>query len=133
MYQLLENDAWLITDHCAKLIDCLLPLVRDDRHIKDTHKVDGDDPADRATDWSPRPDSATGSCSATLRYRHAARQTNARQVTAEDPTFGISAAFLLFGGLLMLLFSTACCDTPDITQVVASLTESMRAIIATQK
>src|SRR5258708_21581396 len=31
------------------------------------------------------------------------------------------------------IFSAACCDTPDITQVVASLTESMRAIIATQK
>src|SRR5260221_2900328 len=33
MYQLLENDSWVITDNCAKLIDCLPQLVRDDRRI----------------------------------------------------------------------------------------------------
>src|SRR5207248_11019280 len=48
MYQLLENDAWMITDNCAKLIDCLPQLVRDDRRIEDIRKVDGDDPADAA-------------------------------------------------------------------------------------
>ncbi len=31
MYQLLESDTWLITENCAKLIDCLPQLVRDDR------------------------------------------------------------------------------------------------------
>ena len=48
MYQLLENDSWVITDNCAKLIDCLPQLVRDDRRIEDIRKVEGDDPADAA-------------------------------------------------------------------------------------
>jgi len=48
MYQLLESDSWLITDHCAKLIDCLPQLVRDDRRVEDIRKIDGDDPADAA-------------------------------------------------------------------------------------
>jgi hypothetical protein len=48
MYQLLEADSWTITDNCAKLIDCLPQLVRDDRRVEDIRKVDGDDPADAA-------------------------------------------------------------------------------------
>jgi phage terminase large subunit len=48
MYQLLESNAWVITENCAKLIDCLPLLVRDDRRIEDIRKMDGDDPADAA-------------------------------------------------------------------------------------
>ena len=48
MYQLLESDAWMITENCAKLIDCLPTLVRDDRRVEDIRKMDGDDPADAA-------------------------------------------------------------------------------------
>ncbi len=48
MYQLLESDSWVITDNCAKLIECLPLLVRDDRRIEDIRKVDGDDSADAA-------------------------------------------------------------------------------------
>jgi hypothetical protein len=48
MYQLLESDAWLITDNCAKLIECLPQLVRDDRRAEDIRKVEGDDSADAA-------------------------------------------------------------------------------------
>jgi len=48
VYQLLESDAWLITENCAKLIDCLPQLVRDNRRVEDIRKVDGDDPADAA-------------------------------------------------------------------------------------
>jgi hypothetical protein len=48
MYQLLESDAWLITDNCAKLIDNLPLLVRDDDRVEDIRKVDGDDAADAA-------------------------------------------------------------------------------------
>jgi len=48
MYQLLENDAWVITDNCTELIECLPQLVRDDRRIEDIRKMDGDDPADAA-------------------------------------------------------------------------------------
>ena len=46
MYQLLESDAWVITENCAKLIECLPLLVRDDRRVEDIRKMDGDDPAD---------------------------------------------------------------------------------------
>jgi phage terminase large subunit len=48
MYQLLESDAWVITDNCAKLIECLPQLVRDTSRIEDIRKVDGDDAADAA-------------------------------------------------------------------------------------
>src|SRR5271163_3611251 len=48
MYQLLESDAWVITENCIKLIDCLPTLVRDDRRVEDIRKMDGDDPADAA-------------------------------------------------------------------------------------
>jgi hypothetical protein len=48
MYQMLESDAWVITDSCAKLIECIPQLVRDDRRQEDIRKVDGDDPADSA-------------------------------------------------------------------------------------
>ncbi len=48
MYQLLESDAWSITENCAKLIDCMPLLIRDERRVEDIRKVDGDDPADAA-------------------------------------------------------------------------------------
>jgi hypothetical protein len=48
MYQMLESDAWVITENCSKLIDCLPLLVRDDRRVEDIRKMDGDDPADAA-------------------------------------------------------------------------------------
>ena len=48
MYQLLENDAWVITENCAKLIEGIPLLVRDDRRIEDIRKMDGDDAADAA-------------------------------------------------------------------------------------
>jgi terminase large subunit-like protein len=48
MYQLLESDAWLITDNWSRLIDSLPLLVRDDQRVEDIRKVEGDDPADAA-------------------------------------------------------------------------------------
>jgi hypothetical protein len=48
MYQLLESDAWLITENCAKLIECMPTLVRDTGRVEDIRKMDGDDPADSA-------------------------------------------------------------------------------------
>jgi hypothetical protein len=48
MYQLMETDAWTITENCARLIECLPLLIRDDRRVEDIRKVDGDDPADAA-------------------------------------------------------------------------------------
>jgi phage terminase large subunit len=48
MYQMLESDAWVMTENCAKLIECLPLLVRDDRRVEDIRKMDGDDPADAA-------------------------------------------------------------------------------------
>ena len=48
MYQLLERDAWVITENCAKLMECLPQLVRDDRRVEDVRKMEGDDPGDAA-------------------------------------------------------------------------------------
>ena len=48
MYQLLQSDAWVISDDCSKLVECLPQLVRDERRCEDIRKVDGDDPADAA-------------------------------------------------------------------------------------
>jgi len=48
MYQLLEQDAWVITENCGKLIECLPQLIRDNRRVEDVRKMEGDDPADAA-------------------------------------------------------------------------------------
>ncbi|MDP9148206.1 MAG: hypothetical protein M3N22_11150, partial [Acidobacteriota bacterium] len=48
MYQLLESDAWSITENCARLIECMPLLIRDERRVEDIRKADGDDPADAA-------------------------------------------------------------------------------------
>jgi phage terminase large subunit len=48
MYQLLEQDRWVIADNCRALIECLPGLVRDEKRVEDIAKVDGDDPADGA-------------------------------------------------------------------------------------
>jgi phage terminase large subunit len=48
MYQMLESDAWVITENCAKLIECMPTLVRDTSRVEDIRKMDGDDPADSA-------------------------------------------------------------------------------------
>ena len=48
MYQLMETDTWTITENCARLIECLPLLIRDERRVEDIRKVDGDDPADAA-------------------------------------------------------------------------------------
>ena len=48
MYQLLENDAWVITENCGHLVDGIPLLIRDDRRIEYIRKMDGDDAADAA-------------------------------------------------------------------------------------
>jgi phage terminase large subunit len=48
MYQMLESNAWLITEDCVNLIECIPQLVRDDRRWEDIRKVEGDDSADAA-------------------------------------------------------------------------------------
>jgi len=48
MYQLLEQDAWVIASDCTKLMDCLPMLVHDERRAEDVRKIEGDDPADAA-------------------------------------------------------------------------------------
>jgi hypothetical protein len=48
MYQMLQADAWSITENCAKLIAGLPLLIRDERRVEDIRKVDGDDAADAA-------------------------------------------------------------------------------------
>ena len=48
MYQLLENDDWIVADNCRELIECLPTLIRDERKVEDVRKVEGDDAADAA-------------------------------------------------------------------------------------
>ena len=48
MYQMLESNAWVITENCEKLIACVPTLVRDTGRVEDIRKMDGDDPADSA-------------------------------------------------------------------------------------
>jgi hypothetical protein len=48
MYQLMESNSWVITDNCARLIECLPLLVSDAVRREDIRKVEGDDPADAA-------------------------------------------------------------------------------------
>ena len=48
MYQLLEANAWLISDDCHELMDCLPKLVVDKDRGEDTLKMEGDDAADAA-------------------------------------------------------------------------------------
>ena len=48
MYQLLESNAWVITENCHELIQCIPTLVRDVARSEDIRKMDGDDAADSA-------------------------------------------------------------------------------------
>jgi phage terminase large subunit len=48
MYQMLESNAWVITENCTELIQCIPTLVRDAARVEDIRKMDGDDPADSA-------------------------------------------------------------------------------------
>lgn len=46
LYSLLERDAHFIFENCEKLIECIPTLVRDEKHVEDVKKMEGDDPAD---------------------------------------------------------------------------------------
>jgi hypothetical protein len=48
MYQMLENDEWLIAENCRELIERLPQVMRDDRRVEDVRKTEGDDEADAA-------------------------------------------------------------------------------------
>lgn len=48
IYQMLQDEKWMIADSCPQLIDCLPTLVRDPANVEDVQKMDGDDPADSA-------------------------------------------------------------------------------------
>lgn len=49
MYQLLQQECWVISDACPRLIDTIPMMTRDvEKNIEDCQKVDGDDPPDAA-------------------------------------------------------------------------------------
>jgi hypothetical protein len=48
MYEMLREDAWLITQNCDQLIETLPTLTRDEDNIEDVLKCAGDDVADAA-------------------------------------------------------------------------------------
>lgn len=45
-YGLMENDGLMIAENCPRLIECIPSLIRDEKHVEDIAKMDGDDPAD---------------------------------------------------------------------------------------
>ncbi|NDQ58031.1 MAG: hypothetical protein GZ088_13245 [Acidipila sp.] len=80
LYDLLENNEWVIADNCRKLIEVLPTLVRKVGGEEDIQKVEGDDAADSAryglkTRHSPR--------TPPVEARIAQRM---EQVVAQDPT-----------------------------------------------
>jgi len=77
IYQLLQDDKWLIADHCTRLIDCLPTLVRDPVNVEDVQKMDGDDPADSAR---------YGLKSRLASARPPIEQRVAERISATDPT-----------------------------------------------
>ncbi len=108
MYALMESNAWVITENCERLIDCIPQLVRDERRHEDIRKVEGDDSADAARyglvsggrlagvagrvapGFSPAfaPDAALKGGATQPRFVTGMPlgEQIARQVTAEDPT-----------------------------------------------
>jgi hypothetical protein len=48
IYQMLQDERWVIAENCERLIECLPTLVRDRANVEDVQKMDGDDPADSA-------------------------------------------------------------------------------------
>jgi len=48
MYELLAQDRWLLAQNCARLIELLPVLTRDEANIEDVLKCEGDDAADAA-------------------------------------------------------------------------------------
>jgi phage terminase large subunit len=77
MYEMLRGGSWLLTSNCAKLIQCLPSLTRDERNIEDVLKFEGDDVADSARyGLKSRLDAS--------RMPGAAR--NLERITAVDPT-----------------------------------------------
>ena len=48
MYQLLESQEWVISEHCPQLIETLPELTHDERNVEDIAKSEGDDCAEAA-------------------------------------------------------------------------------------
>ena len=77
IYQMLQNEQWLIGDSCPQLIECLPTLVRDTANVEDVQKMAGDDPADSAR---------YGLKSRLSPGRAPIEQRVAERVSASDPT-----------------------------------------------
>jgi hypothetical protein len=77
LYQMLEQDRWVIAENCARLIECLPTLTRDPANVEDVLKHNGDDPADSAR---------YGLKSRLSPGRAPAEQRVAERITATDTT-----------------------------------------------
>ncbi len=83
MYEMLREDAWLITRNCEQLIETLPTLTRDEDNIEDVLKCAGDDVADAArygikSRLDPRHSPLAGLAAQLAR--------RGERITAEDPT-----------------------------------------------
>ena len=77
LYQMLEQDRWVIAENCTRLIECLPTLTRDPANVEDVLKHTGDDPADSAR---------YGLKSRLSPGRAPAEQRAAERITATDTT-----------------------------------------------
>jgi hypothetical protein len=83
MYELLREDAWIITANCEQLLETLPTLTRDEANVEDVLKCDGDDVADSArygikSRMAPRLSNHTG--------RDAELAYQSERLAAADPT-----------------------------------------------
>jgi hypothetical protein len=83
MYEMLREDAWLITRNCVQLIESLPTLTRDEHNIEDVLKCAGDDVADAArygikSRLDPRHSPHAGFAAQMMR--------RGERISAEDPT-----------------------------------------------
>jgi hypothetical protein len=83
MYEMLREDAWLITRNCVQLIESLPTLTRDEHNIEDVLKCAGDDVADAArygikSRLDPRHSPHAGFAEQVMR--------RGERISAEDPT-----------------------------------------------
>ncbi len=83
MYEMLREDAWLITRNCVQLIESLPALTRDEHNIEDVLKCAGDDVADAArygikSRLDPRHSPHAGFAAQLAR--------RGERISAEDPT-----------------------------------------------
>jgi phage terminase large subunit len=83
MYQLMQNECWVISEACPRLIETLPMMTRDmEKNPEDCQKVDGDDPPDAAR-YGLKSKLSPGRKPVSLRV---AERVEALHIPADNPT-----------------------------------------------